>query len=812
MKGSTYAAALCVIGTLVLYGPARGSRATGNIGGTSAAAAKKIGASSSHLIPKRATLPLHFEMNRGQHAPEVQFATRGPGYGLFLTASEAVLVMASPDSSPDVQPRGDSRPAAIVRMSFAGAARTPAVTGRDALPGKANYLRGRNPSGWHTNVPTYARVAYRELYPGVDLIFHGDQQQLEYDFIVAPRTDPRVIQLSFAGVADVEVTSAGDLRLRTAAGEVRQQKPVIYQQAGDSRRIVEGGYVRRGAHRVGFELGPYDETKPLVIDPVLEFSSYLGGTLTEIGNGIAVDALGSAYLVGFTSSINFPDTTGPGFSGFEDVFVAKLTPDGQALVYATYLGGTGSDRGEDIAIDAAGHAYVTGSTNSADFPVVNALQPTIGSVSNDAFVARLNEDGTALVFATYLGGNAGDDGRGIAVDEDGNAYVVGATMSPNFPVLNAFQPALAGTTQIRDAFVSKLNPAGSALVYSTFLGGSGLDDAAAVAVNADGHAFVTGSTTSADFPAVNPFQPTGQIATDAFVTQFSDDGSELVYSSKLGGSVADLARDIAVDTSNRATVVGVTASTDFPVVQPLFATISGVSDAFVTTVDESGTSLFFSSYLGGSSFDDAMSVAVDANGDPYIAGLTLSSDFPVFNPLLQLARGGTEAFIAKIDMRVPFIAYATYLGGEAEDMVGGVAVDAAGSVYFIGSTMSNFFPVVNALQPQRASQFQRDAVFAKISNLDVCAQDEQTGHTLNFNSSTGGYQFTACGTSNTTLMGTGEITHIRSRIFLIDKLVAVRYDNATGTVFATIAVSGSQAFTIKDASATFNIVSTCTCP
>ncbi len=806
MKGSTSATALCLIGALALCGATRGSRITGNIG--EARATKGTVASTSRLAPRLAGLPLHFEKNRGQHAREVQFATRGPGYGLFLTAREAVLVLPSSAVPPAVR----SRPAAVVRMSFAGATRTSVVSGREELPGKTNYLLGRSPNGWHTNVPTYARVAYRDLYPGVDLVYHGDQQQLEYDFIVAPQSDPSAIQLSFAGVDGLEVTSEGDLRLRTAAGEIRQQKPVIYQQAGDVRRIVDGGYVRRGAHLVGFELGPYDETRPLVIDPVLVFSSYLGGTGTEIGRGIAVDAAGNSYLTGLTTSADFPVTTGGPIAGADDVFVAKLAPDGQSLVYATYLGGTGSDQGQGIAIDAAGHAYLTGSTTSADFPAVNALQPAIGGVGTDAFVARLNADGTALIYATYLGGNLPDGGTGIAVDEDGHAYVVGTTRSPDFPVRHGVQPMLAGTAPTPDAFVSKLTPSGTALVYSTFLGGSALEDDVAIAVNRRGHAFVTGMTMSGDFPVFRPFQPTAvQVTTEAFVTKLSKDGSAFVYSSTLGGSQADLARDIAVDASDRATVVGVTTSTDFPMVLPVSGTINGTIDAFVTTVNDSGTSLVFSSYLGGSSYDEALSVAVDANGDPYIAGQTVSSDFPVFDPPFPLTQGGGfDSFVAKIDMRVPFIVYATYLGGEDQDLLGGVAVDPAGSAYVIGSTMSNFFPVANPLQSSRGG-FPRDAFFAKITNFDVCAQDDETGHTVQFNSSTGGYQFTACGTSGTTLMGTGRITHRGSRVTLNDSRAFLRYDNFANTVFATIAIPEAGAFIIDDSN-TFDNPFTCTCP
>jgi len=366
-------------------------------------------------------LPLHFEANRGQTGKDVRFLSRGAGYSLYLTASEAVLVLAKPDTyakhdarRTQAQPGANAqvKPVAL-RMSLAGAARKPLVSGLEKLPGKANYFIGNDPAKWRTNVPTYARVQYREVYPGIDLVYYGNQRQLEYDFVLAPGADSKKIVLDFQGADKVEIDAQGELVLHAPGGDIRQHKPVIYQEIDGVRREIEGGYVRKGSNRVGFRVAAYDTSRPLVIDPVLAYSTYLGGVDFDMGRGIAVDAHGRAYVTGLTWFVNdFPTTLGAVqpliAGGFFDAFVTKLDPTGSTLVYSTYLGGISDDWGNKIAVDADGNAYVTGGTYSTNFPTTSgAFQTTYagddGTSKGDAFVTKLDPSGSRLVYSTFLG-------------------------------------------------------------------------------------------------------------------------------------------------------------------------------------------------------------------------------------------------------------------------------------------------------------------------------------------------------------------------------------------------------------------------
>src|SRR6266576_230582 len=491
-------------------------------------------------------------------------------------------------------------------MKLVGAKLTPQVEGVDEFPGKANYIIGNDPKKWGTNVPTYAKVRYREVYPGVDLVYYGKQRQLEHDFIVAPGADPSSITLGFAGAEKMSLDPRrGALVLSVKGGEVRFEKPRIYQELGGTWREISGGYVLKNANGVGFAVAAYDANKPLVIDPTLFYSTYRGGSGEDLGLGIAADGVGNAYVTGYTLSTDFPgassstiqSSNGGGF----DAFVAKINAAGTALVYSTYLGGSSDDLGFGIAADGAGNAYVTGYTLSTDFPGASSsmIQSSNGG-GFDAFVAKFNAGGTALVYSTYLGGSGDDPGQGIAVDATGNAYVTGNTVSTDFPTtLLAFQSANAGST---DAFVTKLNPAGSApLVYSTYLGGSSDDFGQGIAVDAAGNAYVTGYTGSTNFPTTaGAFQIDNAVGADAFVTKLNPAGSApLVYSTYLGGSSDDFGQGIAVDVAGNAYVTGYTGSTNFPTTAGVFQIANaGSNDAFVTTLNPAGSApLVFSTYL-----------------------------------------------------------------------------------------------------------------------------------------------------------------------------------------------------------------------
>jgi hypothetical protein len=808
MKGTTSKVALTAISMLALGGGMPDSRMV-----EATAALADVHATCATAATTMPRLPLQFEINRGQHPAEVTFAARGRGYGILLTSTGAVLTMTAPAVSGGPAMSG----AAAMRMTFAGANPAPRVSGLDALPGKANYIRGRDPRAWRTNIPTYARVASREIYPGIDLVFYGNQQQLEYDLVLAPHADPTRIALTFEGVERVELTPEGELLLRVpgatagAAIELRQRKPVIYQQIGGARQAVAGQYVRRGAREVGIALGPYDRTRTLVIDPVVAFSSYLGGTRSDTGQGIAVDTRGNLYLTGRTTSLDFPVTTGASLaSDLEDVFISKISADGSTLVYSTYLGGADSDFGEDVAVDTAGRAYLTGFTRSTDFPVADAVQPTFAGGNFDAFVAKLSAGGDALLFSTYLGGSKSDQSVSIALDANANAYITGSTGSANFPVTpKAFQPTLADFEIDfgHDCFVTKLTPAGT-LAYSTYLGGDKGDDAFAIAVNAAGNAFVVGITDSIFFPKVNAFYPRAFLGiVDAFVTKLSRDGSSVVYSTNFGGDRIEVPSDVTVDASDRATVVGRTTSTDFVTFRPLRAALAGEFDAFITTIAPAGSTLVFSTYFGGTATEGVTSVAAHPAGHIFVTGGTVSSDFPVANPSQVANAGNGDAFVAELDVQTAALVYSTYLGGEGGDGGGAIALDPAGSAYVIGSTSSTAFPVVNGLQSTLAGEL--DVFFAKITNFDVCLRDDQTGLTLRFNTSTGGYQLGTCaGNTAPQLLGTGRVRRAGDRLVLFDARVIVSYNVSTNTGSARIVLPDGALVVITDRDATNR---TCAC-
>jgi len=634
-------------------------------------------------------LPLSFEANRGQTDAQVKFLARGRGYTLFLTATEVVLVLRQPANFPS-SPRPGGREdgpgerhfqpekatATVLRMKLVGANPVPQVVGLEELPGKVNYFLGKDPIKWRTNVPIYAKVRYQEVYPGVILEYYGTQGQLEYDFIVAPGGNPNAIRLSFqdqAGQAlPLRIDAQGDLILQTAAGELRLRKPRIYQEINGVKQAIPGRYVllilppgvgkSDGFHQVGFEVTAYDASKPLVIDPVpvLSYSTYLGGSDIDGSNDLAIDAAGNVYVTGLAYSTDFP-TVSPiqaTNGGNGDAFVTKLDPTGSALLYSTYLGGSDLDISLGIAVDAAGNAYVTGFTRSTDFPTVNPVQPSfIGFQS--AFVTKIDPTGSALVYSTYLGGG-GSGGTGIAVDAAGNAYVTGDTDCGYFPTTpGAFQPSSGGGI---DAFVTKLDSLGSALVYSTCLGGAGLDVGLGITVDGAGNTYVTGYTRSDDFPTANPFQPArqgedcglfGGPCEDAFVTKVTPNGSSLVYSTYLGGTREDFGEDITVDDGGNAYVVGSTNSPDFPTVSPIQPELNR------------GVTCF------------------DLGGEPC-----------------------RDAFVTKFNAAGSALVYSTFLGGGSSDGIGnggdegrGIAVDTAGNTYVTGSTSSIDFPTVRPFQP-----------------------------------------------------------------------------------------------------------------
>ena len=687
-------------------------------------------------------LPLSFEVNQGQTDAEVKFLSRGKGYTLFLTPKEAVLSlkrgqyrsrMLDVKSVPSLakshkllpkssQSATDIENPAVLRIKLIGANPQPDIVGLEELPGKVNYFLGNDPKKWRTKISTFTKVKYKDVYPGIDLVYYGNQGQLEYDFVVAPGADPKMIKFEIKGAEKLELNARGDLLINTGHGEIRQYKPLVYQEISGSKQIVSGQYVLKEKHEVGFQVAMYDASKPLVIDPVLSYSTFLGGSgFNDVGIGVAVDATGAVYVTGATGSPDFPivDALQPTIRAL-DVFVAKFTPDGTALVYSTFLGGSVDDEGIDIALDADGAAYITGDTNSIDFPTINAVQPTfgggirpgpIGGPAPDAFVAKLMPDGTGLVYSTYLGGSSTDFGASIVLDAAGAAYVTGETLSPDFPTVRALQPSLAGFS---NAFVAKFTPNGTAVVYSTYLGGSNSDSVSGIAVNAAGEAHVIGSTFSRDFPTVRALQPTFTGTHPVFVAKFAADGAALIYSTYLGGSGNDTGQGIAVDAAGYAYVTGDTDSPDFPIVHALQPTYGGfgLSDGFVAKLTADGTELIYSTYLGGRDNDNAAGIAVDAAGAAYVTGGTASPDFPIVNALQPTLRGGADAFVAKLTPDGAALVHSTYLGGSMDDGGNDIAVNADGDAYITGGTNSPDFPTIHAIQPALGGT--HDAFVAKL--------------------------------------------------------------------------------------------------
>jgi beta-propeller repeat-containing protein len=702
--------------------------------------AKSGAASRVQVSETYGKLPLHFEANQGQMDAQVKFLSRGSRHTLFLTPSEAVLVFTTPQrttkgrlSGARVRPEdGAQVTRTVLRMTFVGASAEPRLVGMEELPGKANYFIGNDLAKWRTNVSTYAKVQYENVYRGIDLVYYGQQRQLEYDFVVRPGANPQTIVLGFQGADRLEVDAQGDLVLHTSAGVIRQRKPVIYQEVEGRRREIAGGYVLEGVNQVGFKVAAYDASRPLVIDPTLFYSTYLGGSDFETGRGIAVDASGNAYVTGVTYSANFPTTAGafqPAF-GNSDAFVTKLNSTGSALVYSTYLGGgSGFDGGLGIVVDAAGNAYVTGETISTDFPTTpGAFQPAYGG-NSDAFMTKLNSTGSGLVYSTYLGGSDIEAGLGVAVDVLSNAYVTGLTWSSDFPTTpGAFQATSGGGSN--DAFVTKLDPTGAALVYSTYLGGSGFDLGLGIVVDAAGNAYVTGETVSTGFPTTpGAFQPAfAGPGRDAFVTKLDLTGSGLVYSTYLGGSREETGFGIAVDVLSNAYVTGVTYSADFPTTPGAFQATSrgGFNDAFVTKLNSTGSGLVYSTYLGGSDQDEGHGIAVDALANAYVAGLTSSPDFPTtlgaFQPNIDGLDTNGDAFVAKLNSTGSGLVYSSYLGGGSSfDTGNGIALDALPNpnAYVTGDTGSPDFPTTRGAFQTAFGGGGGDAFVAQITEAEV---------------------------------------------------------------------------------------------
>jgi hypothetical protein len=644
-----------------------------------------------------ASLPLAFERNQGQSDSHVRFVARGGGYDTFFTDEGASIVVTDPSS--------ERRSIVGIRPSNGRSHSAPQPS--HPLPGTVNYLIGDDPDGHVTDVKTYARLKYASVFPGIDIVYYGTRRALEYDLIVAPNADPRRIRLKFDGAEPITLTNEGDLMLRAGSRNVTFQKPVAYQEIEGRRRNVDARYVLLGDDRVGFRLGRYDAHHPLVIDPLLSFSTNLWGA----ASGVALDGANNIYVVGYTSIAELPNAGGyqTQLAGTTDAYVAKLNPAATAAIYTTYLGARrATTLGLGIAVDSAGSAYVTGTSTGTAFPITPGAYQSTGST----FVTKLAPAGNALAYSTRLAMPV----AAIAIDSGGNTFMTGTT-SVLTTTAGALQPTKIGATA---PYVAKLNPTGTGLSYATYLGGSATDQGKGIAVDAGGNAYVAGVARSSDFPTRNPLRPALSGLTDAFVAKLNPSGTALVYSTYLGGSADERGFGVAVDAAGQATVVGWTQSADFPVTPGVFQPRIGyadniISNGFVTKLNSAGSGLVYSSYLGGrwcftaidyscfgffgvdEGIDVLTSVTIDALGYVYVGGYATSTEFPLVDSMETVDPKGDNwhvPLIAKVAPAGDHLVYAAVLGPKSQDAnVSQIAFDGSGGVVAVGNTPYEYFPL-----------------------------------------------------------------------------------------------------------------------
>jgi len=682
--------------------------------------------SRRHVLESYARLPLSFEPNLGQSDAQVKFLSRGRGYGLFLTSDRALLLVREPAANSQFR---------ALTLQLLGSNPAAAISPSDPLPGVSNYLLGNNPSQWHTNVPHYARVHYRAVYPGVDLVYYGRRQQLEYDFVVAPGADPSHIRLQVSGAQSLSLDSKGDLVLHLPGGAVQLRRPQVYQQAGNRKQPVAARYILEAGNRVGFALAAYDRGRTLVIDPRLAYFSYLGGAGNEAAPGVAVDSAFNAYVAGTTDSADFP-AIAPyqgTLKGATNVFVSKFNSAGTGLYFSTYLGGSGTDAAAGVAVDKGFNVYVAGTTSSADFPVTSAsaYQKPPVSANNHVFVTELNSSGNALVYSTYLAGSNADTASGVAVGPlAGTVFVTGTTLSSDFAKV-AKPGSLTGASEF---FVTKLNTAKqgtSSLVYSTYVGGSTPRSAPAVtsgggiAVDAGGDAYITGGTNYTDMPVVNAYQSTLNGTENAFLAKLNPNGTlPALFLTYLGGNGTDIGNGVAADSAGNAYVTGSTSSTNFPV-QPSTGSTTyqaafggGASDAFVSKLAAAGRTLIWSTYLGGSGDDSGLGIAVDANQNTFVTGSTTSGNLNTVRPTQAANGGGTDAFVGEFDVSGT-AQLVTYLGGAGADRGTAIALDVDGDPYVAGEAASDGLATTGVFQAARKGL--SDAFVAHFTGVSTLA-------------------------------------------------------------------------------------------
>ncbi len=682
----------------------------------------------TEILSTYGKLPIQFIENRQQYPEDVKYYFNSPKGTIYFTSDAVVMQFTQPLSdSADPQRKvkqgielhqavagADREPDSenqsvrgyVIRKQFVGTNPDCQIEGSSALPGTVNFFRGNDPSEWKTKIPTFKELIYHNLYPGIDLVYKGVDGRLKYDLIVYPGADVAQLRFIYEGVDSLQVTESGGLALSVTLNMGNspcpmheERNPIIYQEIGGEKILVDGEYRIHEDGSIGFQLFGHDPSFPVVIDPEtdLVYSTFLGGGDDEVGWSIAIDESGNVYITGYTSSTNFPVTPGAFDTtyndGDRDIFVTKLNADGSALIYSTYLGGENDEAGWSIAIDGSGNAYITGETRSTDFPVTPGAFDTTHNGFYDVFVTKLNAAGSALLYSTFLGGGNYEYGLHIAIDGSDNAYITGETRSTDFPVApGSFDTIHNGGD---DVFVTKLNASGSALIYSTFLGGGSTEPFPSIAIDVWGNAYITGWTNSSNFPVTPGAFDTSYNGGewDGFVTKLNASGSPLLYSTYLGGGNGEGGYAIAIDGSGNVYITGYTYSSDFPVTPGAFdTTYNGNANVFVTRLNTDGSALVYSTFLGGAWNDFGSGIGIDGSGNAYITGYTYSSDFPVTPGAFDTTFSGLDVFVTRLNASGSALIYSTFLGGSESDMGHAIAIDVSGNAYITGYTNSSNFP------------------------------------------------------------------------------------------------------------------------
>ncbi len=667
------------------------------------------------LDPASSSSGGYFTPNEGQWSSEVLFLSRTADADCWFTDDGIRFCFLRPLSAPEglnqvFSPYLESEEATVferlvISTSFLDASREAVISGEGLLSHRSNFFLGDDPSLWRTDVPEYSRLVYNGLYPEVDVIYQPGSSSIEYDIVVHPGGRIADFRIQYEGVSSLSISEHGALLIETPWGTLTEEMPLVYQEVDDVLVRVEAGYAVDSHGSVGFKVGSYDPEIDLIIDPTVElsFSSYLGGSATDYPYGAALSGQ-NAVITGYTNSADFPlesaiqDT----IHGETDVFITGFDPIQQEMMFSTYLGGTQADYGRGIASDEAGCIYIAGNTFSSNYPTVNPYQSqNIGSC--DVFVSKLSPTGNQLLYSTYIGGSAADFAWDVAVDAESNAYISGYSSSSDYPLVNPFQTQ----NDIQTIIVTKLNNTGNVLCYSTFLGcGQSGGNGWAIAVDSQQRASVTGFTWEEDFPLQNPIQSSIQGLCDAFLTTFTQEGNEVVFSSYLGGSSMDEGRGIAIGPDDCATITGSTGSSDFPTLNPFQPVMVGTKDAFVTRVDPLTAEIIFSTFLGGAGGidEEACAVFVDETGSAFVTGRA-GTGFPLLNPWQETYGGEYDAFVTRFTPWGDTIFYSTYLGGSGTDFGMGIVADSLGYAFVTGRTSSTDFPVMNAFQGYGGGEF-----------------------------------------------------------------------------------------------------------